>query len=128
MILITCAACRPTGPQRAAMANVRQDIVGPLASMTTGLAAKQMCKKIHHGGNAEQYNADKKYKEAVAIRPVEGVGAEDRGKLGGAHPLTAAIERDLQKARAAFRARETRVAGENGGATFLNSIRIAMSG
>ena len=28
---------------------------------------KQMCKKIHRGGNAEQYNADKKYKEAVAI-------------------------------------------------------------
>jgi len=27
---------------------------------------KQMCKKIHRGGNAEQYNADKKYKEAVA--------------------------------------------------------------
>ena len=35
--------------------------------MTTGAAAKQMCKKIHRGGNAEQYNADKKYKEAVAI-------------------------------------------------------------
>ena len=28
---------------------------------------KQMCKKIHRGGNAEQYNADKKYKEAVAV-------------------------------------------------------------
>ena len=28
---------------------------------------KQMCKKIHRGGNAEQYNADKKYKEAVAL-------------------------------------------------------------
>ena len=27
---------------------------------------KQMCKKIHRGGNAEQYNADKKYKEALA--------------------------------------------------------------
>ena len=27
---------------------------------------KQVCKKIHRGGNAEQYNADKKYKEAVA--------------------------------------------------------------
>ena len=27
---------------------------------------KQMCKKIHRGGNAEQYYADKKYKEAVA--------------------------------------------------------------
>ena len=26
-----------------------------------------MCKKIHRGGNAEQYNADKKYKEAVAV-------------------------------------------------------------
>ena len=28
---------------------------------------KQMCKKIHRGGNAEQYNANKKYKEAVAV-------------------------------------------------------------
>ena len=27
---------------------------------------KQICKKIHRGGNAEQYYADKKYKEAVA--------------------------------------------------------------
>ena len=28
---------------------------------------KQMCKKIHRGGNAEQYHADKKYKEAVTV-------------------------------------------------------------
>ena len=28
---------------------------------------KQMCKIIHRGGNAEQYHADKKYKEAVAV-------------------------------------------------------------
>ena len=28
---------------------------------------KQICKKIHRGGNAEQYHADKKYKEAVAV-------------------------------------------------------------
>ena len=27
---------------------------------------KQMCKKIHRGGNAEKYHADKKYKEALA--------------------------------------------------------------
>ena len=27
---------------------------------------KQICKKIHRGGNAEQYHANKKYKEAVA--------------------------------------------------------------
>ena len=26
-----------------------------------------MCKKIHRGGNAEQYHANKKYKEAVAV-------------------------------------------------------------
>ena len=26
-----------------------------------------MCKKIHRGGNAEKYYADKKYKEAVAV-------------------------------------------------------------
>ena len=28
---------------------------------------KQICKKIHRGGNAEQYHADKKYKEAVKV-------------------------------------------------------------
>ena len=28
---------------------------------------KQICKRIHRGGNAEQYHADKKYKEAVAV-------------------------------------------------------------
>ena len=39
---------------------------------------KQICKKIHRGGNAEQYYADKKYKEAVA----EAVEAcADEGKL-----------------------------------------------
>ena len=27
---------------------------------------EQICEEIHRGGNAEQYNADKKYKEAVA--------------------------------------------------------------
>ena len=27
---------------------------------------KQICKRIHRGGNAEQYHANKKYKEAVA--------------------------------------------------------------
>ena len=26
-----------------------------------------MCKKIHRGGNAEQYHADQNYKEAVAV-------------------------------------------------------------
>ena len=33
-----------------------------------------MCKKIHRGGNAEQYHANKKYKEAVAVAVEARVG------------------------------------------------------
>ena len=43
---------------------------------------KQMCKKIHRGGNAEQYHADKKYKEAVAVA-VE--ACADDGELAPGH-------------------------------------------
>ena len=80
---------------------------------------KQICKRIHRGGNAEQYHADKKYKEAVAVA-VE-TCAEDPGAtlddwreaastleesariarrvFGGEHPDVAKIEYDLQGAR-----------------------------
>ena len=40
---------------------------------------KQMCKKIHRGGNAEQYHADKKYKEAVAVA-VEKCAEDTKGQ------------------------------------------------
>ena len=40
---------------------------------------KQMCKKIHRGGNAEQYHADKKYKEAVA-EAVEACADDTKGQ------------------------------------------------
>ena len=40
---------------------------------------KQICKRIHRGGNAEQYNADKKYKEAVAAA-VEACAADTKGQ------------------------------------------------
>ena len=40
---------------------------------------KQMCKKIHRGGNAEQYHADKKYKEAVAVA-VEACAEDTKGQ------------------------------------------------
>ena len=40
---------------------------------------KQICKKIHRGGNAEQYHADKKYKEAVAVA-VEACAADTKGQ------------------------------------------------
>ena len=43
---------------------------------------KQMCKKIHRGGNAEQYHADKKYKEAVAVA-VEACAEDTKGQTYG---------------------------------------------
>ena len=40
---------------------------------------KQICKKIHRGGNAEQYNADKKCKEAVKVA-VEACAEDTKGQ------------------------------------------------
>ena len=40
---------------------------------------KQICKRIHRGGNAEQYHADKKYKEAVAVA-VEACAEDTKGQ------------------------------------------------
>ena len=38
-----------------------------------------MCKKIHRGGNAEQYHANKKHKEAVA-EAVEACAEDTKGQ------------------------------------------------
>ena len=86
-----------------------------------------MCKKIHRGGNAEQYYADKKYKEAVAVAveacaddpdttlddireavtTLEETERIARRVLGSSHPRTQDLEETLQEARACFlRARE----------------------
>ena len=57
-----------------------------------------MCKKIHRGGNAEQYHADKKYKEAVA-EAVEAC-AEDQTLLLRATVVDPKATRgDLQEAK-----------------------------
>ena len=53
---------------------------------------KQICKRIHRGGNAEQYNADKKYKEAVAVA-VEACAEDTKGQtcyicMEAVHPRT----------------------------------------
>ena len=40
---------------------------------------KQICKRIHRGGNAEQYHADRKYKEAVAVA-VEACAEDTKGQ------------------------------------------------
>ena len=94
---------------------------------------KQMCKKIHRGGNAEQYHADKKYKEAVAVA-VEACADDTKGLyndpgatlddlreavttledlariarrvLGSDHPTVSTMEGDLEGARAALCFRE----------------------
>ena len=94
-----------------------------------------MCKKIHRGGNAEQYHANKKYKEAVAVAveacaddtnaqglykdpaatlddlreavtTLEDTDRTARQVLGGTHPTTVKVGRSLREARAALRARE----------------------
>ena len=89
---------------------------------------KALCKKIKKGGGAEQYHADKKYKEAVAVAAealvlyrdpaatlddlreavttLEDVARIARRVFGGAHPLTTQIEDELREARAALHARE----------------------
>ena len=46
-----------------------------------------------------------------AVTTLEDTERTARRVLGGAHPLTSAIERDLQKSRAALRARETPSSG-----------------
>ena len=91
-----------------------------------------MCKKIHRGGNAEQYHADKKYREAVAVAveacaDAQTLYQDDRATLddlrkavttledttriarrvlGGTHPLTTGFEGNLRRARELLRARE----------------------
>ena len=42
-----------------------------------------------------------------AVETLEDIERTARRVLGGAHPLTSGLERKLQKARAALRARET---------------------
>ena len=81
MILTTCAACAAplahTAP-RCVRCHVRYcDATCQHDHWRRG--HKQICKKIHRGGNAEQYNADKRYKEAVAVA-VEACAADTKGQ------------------------------------------------
>ena len=69
MILTTCAACAAplahTAPRCIRCKTRYCDATCQHDHWRRG--HKQICKKIHRGGNAEQYYADKKYKEAVAV-------------------------------------------------------------
>jgi len=72
MIHTTCAACAAplayTAPKcvRCQMDHWRR-------------GHKQICKEIHRGGDAEQYNADNKYKEALAVA-VEACADDTKGQ------------------------------------------------
>ena len=67
---------------------------------------EQICEEIHRGGNAEQYHADKKYKEAVAVA-VEACADDTKGHvarkfrrlLGPSHPDTKVAEASALVAR-----------------------------
>ena len=49
------------------------------------LGHEQRCEEIHRGGGAEQYHADKKYKEAVA-EAVEACADDTKGQTWAASP------------------------------------------
>ena len=96
---------------------------------------KQICKEIHRGGNAEQYHADKKYKEAVAVAVeastavsdhdsdlikeasraeelLDDVARRTRRVFGESHPTTRLAETELEKARGISRMAPRTPAGQ----------------
>ncbi len=68
MILTNCAACAaPLAHNAPRCVRCKSRYCNRTCQMDHWRRGhKQMCKKIHRGGNAEQCHADKKYKEAVA--------------------------------------------------------------
>ena len=80
-LLTTCAAC---GKSFQAKAKQCGRCKTPYCNATCQTdhwrrEHKQMCKKIHRAGDAEQYHADKKYKEAVADA-VEACAEDTKGQ------------------------------------------------
>ena len=69
MLLTNCAACAAPLPRLAKQCSRCQTRYCNATCQTDHWRRghKQICKKIHRGGGAEQYHADKKYKEAVAV-------------------------------------------------------------
>ena len=81
MILTTCAACAAPLAHTAPRCLLCDTRYCKLACQRDHWRRghKQICKKIHRGGNAEQYHADKKYKEAVAVA-VEACADDTKGQ------------------------------------------------
>ena len=70
MILTKCAACAAPLPHTSAKqcSRCKTRYCGPACQKQHWDGGhKDLCKRIKKGGGAEQYHADKKYKEAVAV-------------------------------------------------------------
>ena len=95
MILTNCAACAAPLPHRAKQCSrCKTRYCGPACQEQHWRAGghDQLCKLIKKGGGAEQYNADKKYKEAVAVA-VKAYADDTKGQtcyicLEAVHPST----------------------------------------
>ncbi|CAH0377314.1 unnamed protein product [Pelagomonas calceolata] len=81
MILTTCAACAaPLAHNAPRCVRCHTRYCNKTCQMDHWRRGhKQICKRIHRGGNAEQYYAEKKYKEAVAVA-VEACAADTKGQ------------------------------------------------
>ena len=102
MILTHCAACAVPLPRPAKQCSRCKTLYcGPACQKQHWDAGghDKLCKKIKKGGGAEQFHADKKCKEAVAVA-VEKCAADTKGQT--------CYKDDLRKARAALRASEAK--------------------
>jgi tetratricopeptide (TPR) repeat protein len=96
MLLTTCAACAAPQPHIAKQCSrCKTRYCGPACQKQHWDAAgghKDICRKIKKGGGAEQYHADKKYKEAVAVAVEKCRGRHEGQKcyicLEAVHPHT----------------------------------------
>ena len=67
MILTNCAACAaPLAHDAPRCVRCETRYCNLTCQHDHRRAHEQICARIHSGGNAEQYHADEKYKEAVA--------------------------------------------------------------
>ena len=86
MILTNCAACAaPLQHPAKQCSRCKTRYCGAACQKQhwdagAGGAHKDLCKKIKKGGGAEQYHANKKYKEAVAVA-VEACADDTKGHL-----------------------------------------------
>ena len=131
MILTNCAACAAPLPHKAKQCSrCKTRYCGPACQKKHWDEGGHdaLCKKIKKGGGAEQYHADKKYKEAVAeaveacadaealyknpaatlddlseaVNTLEEMERTARRVFGSAHPLVTNIEAGLREASMAF--------------------------